>query len=163
MDPFEIATAVLRGSHLIAALSLFGCLVFRCWVMPKAPERPLVAAVHRIGLISGALALFLGAAWLVAVSGTITGANDFATLLDAVPVVARHTIFGEFTCLRLLLLAGALGLLATRFRLVALLAENSALRDEVERLTQMIAELEARRVLGETRDELDEGAERLTR
>jgi len=127
MDPFEIATAVLRGSHLIAALSLFGCLVFRCWVMPKAPERPLVAAVHRIGLISGALALFLGAAWLVAVSGTITGANDFATLLDAVPVVARHTIFGEFTCLRLLLLAGALGLLATRLRLMALLMSGAAL------------------------------------
>jgi len=126
MDRFEIATAVLRGTHLIAALSLFGCLVFRCFVMPK-PEPRLVASVHRIALVSGALALLLGFAWLIAVSGTIAGANDFATLLDAVPVVARHTVFGEFVCLRLLLLAAALGLLATRFRLVALLAAGAAL------------------------------------
>ena len=127
MDRFEIATAVLRGTHLVAALSLFGCLVFRCWVMPKAPESPPAAIVDRIALASGALALLLGVAWLAAVSGTIAGANDLSALLDAVPVVARHTSFGEFVCLRLLLLAAALGLQATRWRLMALLFSGAAL------------------------------------
>jgi putative copper export protein/mono/diheme cytochrome c family protein len=129
MDRLEIVATVLRAAHLVATLSLLGCLVFRCFVVPKAAaaEALPLPTVNRIAVISGALALVLGGAWLIAVAGTIAGANDFATLRDAVPVVARHTSFGEFVCLRLLLLTGALGLLAARARLLALVGAGAAI------------------------------------
>jgi putative copper export protein len=110
-----------------ALMSLFGGLVFRCWILRDATAQPAVAATDRIVAISGVLALPLGVAWLTAVTGTIAHANDVATLLNAVPVVSRHTGFGEFMCLRLLLLLAVLGFLSVRARLPALLAGGAAL------------------------------------
>ena len=145
MSGLEISTALLRGLHVAASLSLFGCLVFRSFVVPHrtagvgppgaagvaAPADGLpLAAVNRIGWGSAWLALTLGAAWLAAVSGTIAGATGIASLLGAVPVVALHTSFGNFVCARLLLLAGVLVLLTLRgrrARIAALLVSATAL------------------------------------
>ena len=112
MDSLEAVATLARGIHIAALLSLFGCLAFRCFVLPGSDAR--VAAVMRIGLVSGWLALAIGVVWLAAVSGTIAGAHSLASLLHAVPVVARHTNFGKFLCLRLLLLVGVTALLPRR-------------------------------------------------
>ena len=113
----EVATALLRGLHVAASLSLFGCLVFRTFVVPRrvagAADLKLTA-VHRITAVSAVLALIFGGAWLAAVSGTIAGANGPASLFNAIPLVARHTNFGHLACARLVLLAGVPLLLACR-------------------------------------------------
>lgn len=147
MDRIWIATALLRGIHLAASLSLFGCLVFRIFVArqgsppegesPKglspggpSPEGLPLTAVNRIGWVSAWVALVAGAAWLVLVAGTMAGANSPSALLNAVWTVARHTDFGNFVGARLLLLAGVLALLPwqdPRARIAALLASGAAL------------------------------------
>jgi putative copper export protein/mono/diheme cytochrome c family protein len=129
MSRFEIVTALLRGIHLAASLTLLGCLVFRQFVMP-ASERAWLTVVTRIGAISGGVAVVFGAVWLVAVSGTMAGATNLETLVGAVPLVARGTNFGNLVCLRLVLLVCALLLLARQHslaRAAALLASGGAL------------------------------------
>jgi putative copper resistance protein D len=130
VDRYEIATALLRGLHVAALLSLFGCLVLRRFVVPKGAVEPPLAAVDRITVVSAVLALVAGGAWLAAVAGTIAGANGIASLLAAVPLVARHTNFGNFVCARLLLLAAVfvpLALQDPRARIAALLIAGAAL------------------------------------
>jgi putative copper export protein/mono/diheme cytochrome c family protein len=130
MDRLEIASACLRGVHVAALLSLFGCLVFRHFVVPARGEGVPSAAVNRIGLVSGCLALIFGAGWLAAVSATIAGASGYWAALDALPMVARHTGFGNFVCARLLLLACVLVLLSSRSSLThgpALICAGGAL------------------------------------
>src|SRR5271167_1801403 len=115
MDSFEAVATLARGIHVAALLSLFGCLAFRRFVLPgnDAADLP-TAAVARIGVASVWMALAFGLAWLAAISGTMAGAHDLASLLDAVPEVARHTNFGNFLCLRLVLLIGVMVLLPRR-------------------------------------------------
>jgi putative copper export protein/mono/diheme cytochrome c family protein len=132
MDRIWIATALLRGIHLAASLSLFGCLVFRSFVVRQGPppEGLPVTALNRIGWVSTWVALLAGGAWLVAVAATMAGADSLSTLLNAVWEVARHTDFGNFAGGRLLLLAGVLVLLPwqhPRARLLALLITAAAL------------------------------------
>ncbi len=129
MDLYAIATALLRGLHVAGCLSMFGCLVFRCFVMPRGwrDSEPCAAAtppastldglavrMRRIALFSGVLALLAGAAWLADEAGSMAGAADLSAMLDAIPIVAGHTGFGNFLCARLVLLAGALLLVARR-------------------------------------------------
>src|ERR1700677_4409847 len=118
MDRVWIATALLRGVHLAASLSLFGCLVFRSFVVRQGPppeglppEGLPVGAVNSIAWISAWVALVAGGAWLVAVAGTMAGAGSLSALFNAVWAVTRHTDFGNFVGARLLLLASALALL----------------------------------------------------
>jgi len=58
MDWFAIVTALSRGCHLAASLSLFGCLVFQRFVLP-APERVWFLAINRLALLSASLALLI--------------------------------------------------------------------------------------------------------
>jgi putative copper export protein/mono/diheme cytochrome c family protein len=109
------ATELLRGIHLAATLTLFGCLVFRRFVMP-ASEAVWLAAVTRLGVVAAGLALVFGVAWLTAVAGTIAGADGLGTIVAALPLVARHTSFGNLVCIRLLLLGCGLVLLPCRHR-----------------------------------------------
>jgi putative copper export protein/mono/diheme cytochrome c family protein len=129
MTWFELATALLRGAHLAASLSLLGALVFRQFVVP-ASEPAWRAAVTRIGLIGGGLAAVFGVAWLAAVAATMAHASTPGTVITAVHVVARHTSFGNLVCLRLLLLVCCLALLSWRHPLAeagAILAAAAAL------------------------------------
>jgi putative copper export protein/mono/diheme cytochrome c family protein len=113
-------------------LSLFGCLVFRIFVVRQGPppESLPVNGLNRIGWVSGCVALLAGAAWLVAVAATMAGADSLSALFNAVWEVTLHTDFGNYAGARLLLLAGVLMLLAWQqpsARLVALLATAAAL------------------------------------
>jgi putative copper export protein/mono/diheme cytochrome c family protein len=144
MTGFEIVTALLRGIHLSASLSVFGCFVFRAFVVPTrsmdgsatgpaggrtawSASRPMAQSVpatvvdawrlaragaNRIAWFSALLALICGAAWLTAVAATIAGAEKISDIRDAVPIVALQTRFGRLVCVRLLLLAGILVVLA---------------------------------------------------
>jgi putative copper export protein/mono/diheme cytochrome c family protein len=119
MDWFEITASLLRGIHVAALLSLFGCLVFRGLVSPAdvaAGDAPRAMAI-RIGSVSLWLALAFGGAWLVATSAAITGADNFPSVLRALPAVTLHTDFGNVICARLLLLLGVLPLLRRQTRL----------------------------------------------
>lgn len=91
-------------------LSLFGCLVFRRFVLPDTASawRP---TVRRIGLVSAWLALVFGTAWLWQVSAAIAHTQTVAATFGAVLEVVRYTSFGNLVCLRLGLLAGVLVLL----------------------------------------------------
>ena len=114
MDWSDIATFLLRGMHIAAALSLFGCLIFAHFVLPASMQGVSGVVVSRIGLSSAWLALAFGGGWLAAVSGTIAHATGLASLGGAVLAVASHTTFGNLLCLRLLLLAGVVPLLWRR-------------------------------------------------
>jgi hypothetical protein len=118
MDWFEITLSLIRGIHVAALLSLFGCLVFRRFVAPAdGPARDMPPAIAiRVGSISLWLALAFGGAWLIATAAAITGAGDLSAVLHAVPVVALHTDFGNAICARLGLLAVVLPLLARQNR-----------------------------------------------
>lgn len=118
MSWVEIVTDLSRGMHVAALLSLFGCLIFRSFVVPKdvaAEDVPPVVAI-RIASVSLWLALVFGAAWLAGTSAAVAHAGNLWAAIGAVPIVARHTSFGNVMCLRLVLLAGVLLLLASRHR-----------------------------------------------
>jgi putative copper export protein/mono/diheme cytochrome c family protein len=126
----ETAAMLLRGSHMVALLSLFGCLVFGSFVVPREAAGAPLAAVNRIASVSAWLALLLGCAWMGAVAGTIAGAESVGTLLAAIPAVVRHTSFGNLACVRSLLLIAVLPLLVSRnhrARNAALLAAGCAI------------------------------------
>ena len=107
MDWFAIVTALSRGCHLAASLSLFGCLVFQRFVLP-APERVWFLAINRLALLSASLALLFGALWLMAVSATMAGAISLDATFDALCLVAERTDFGNYVCARLVLLVVAI-------------------------------------------------------
>jgi len=98
----EIVVALLRAAHVAAVLSAFGTLVFLAFVAPDAARGAtgLTRALLRLVLISVACALLAGLAWLVADSALIAGADDLATTLSAVPVVAAQTQYGRWFLLR---------------------------------------------------------------
>jgi putative copper export protein/mono/diheme cytochrome c family protein len=130
MDWLEIGRSLPRGLHVAATLSLFGCLVFRSFVVPDDAVAGIPRiVVIRVGLASALLALAFGGAWLVVTSAAITNADNLGSALAALPIVARHSRFGNFICLRLLLLALALLMLARQKRripVVSLIASGAA-------------------------------------
>jgi putative copper resistance protein D len=117
MSSMEIIVASLRGTHVAALVSLFGTLVFLTLVgraaMAEAPgDAPLLR--QRLLLLarcSAACALVIGMVWLVVETVIIAGADDIATTLQALPVVALQTDFGRWLLLRDVLLLLVLGLL----------------------------------------------------
>ncbi|HEY4173539.1 MAG TPA: CopD family protein, partial [Rhodopila sp.] len=102
IDPAMIM-AVVRGLHLAATLSLLGTVGFLLWMLPPGPTVPV--ALHRwltrLWWISGLIALLAGAAWFVLQSAAIAGAGTMSDAIDALPVVALHTRYGNTMLLRL--------------------------------------------------------------
>jgi putative copper export protein/mono/diheme cytochrome c family protein len=117
MSTLEIVVALLRGTHVVALVSLFGTLVFLTLVVPSAMTEAAVAAPNlrrrllRLARTSAACALIIGAAWLVVESAVIAGAGGVAMTLHAVPVVALQTQFGQWLVGRGVLLLVVLPLL----------------------------------------------------
>jgi putative copper export protein/mono/diheme cytochrome c family protein len=101
-----VVMALARGLHLAATVSLLGTAGFMAWILPAAPVIPdrLRRRLVRLWWISGLVALLAGAAWFMLQSAAIAGAGDLSDLLDAVPVVAAHTRYGNVVMLRLALL-----------------------------------------------------------
>src|SRR3954471_13900664 len=88
--------ALLRGLHLAGILSMLGSTAFIAWTLLAATDkRPALPALIRLWRISGWLALALGAAWFVAQSAQISGAQNFDDLSGALPLVASRTWFGQ--------------------------------------------------------------------
>ena len=112
MISLAVTMALVRGLHLAAMLSLLGTLGFIAWTLPAAsvvPDR-LRRRLIRLWWISGLAAVLAGVVWLVIQSAVIAGVDNLSDLLDALPVVAAHTRFGNVVIARLGLLAAAAGL-----------------------------------------------------
>jgi putative copper export protein/mono/diheme cytochrome c family protein len=125
MSTTEIIVASLRGVHVAALASLFGTLVFLTLVaraaMGEAPNDAsrLRQRLLRLARASVACALVAGAAWLVVETVIIAGTDDVSTTLQALPVVAWQTQFGQWLLLRGALLLVVLPLLRPRHGAVA--------------------------------------------
>jgi len=106
MISLATAMALVRGLHLAATLSLLGTVGFIAWMLPAAsavPD-PLRRRLRRLWFISGLIALLAGAVWFTIQSAVIAGADSLSDLLDALPVVAAHTRYGNVLMVRLGLL-----------------------------------------------------------
>ncbi len=117
MSTLEIVVALLRGTHMAGLVSLFGTLVFLTLVAPAAMAEATKDASHlrrrllRVARISAALALIVGIAWIVVESAVIAGADSVAMTLQALPVVALRTQFGQWLLVRGVLLLAVLPML----------------------------------------------------
>lgn len=126
---------LLRGFHLTALLSLFGTLVSLALVAPaglRLAGTAAVAARARLVLLakwSGALALLIGAGWMVSQTAIIAGVTSIIGSLAALGAVLPHTQFGHLVLVRFALLIVAFPLLSGRhWRLVmALVLVGAAL------------------------------------
>jgi len=125
--------ASLRGCHMLALVSLFGTLVSLALVAPAGlHEAGDMAAAARQRLVrlaqwSEALALAIGAGWMVMQSATIASTTTFGGTLAALATVAHGTQFGHVVALRFVLLLAAFPLLGgRRWRLAAALVLTGA-------------------------------------
>jgi putative copper export protein len=100
LDTNAVLSALLRGAHVWATLSVFGALVFSVGIIPAGTA----GASCRLARAFAAIALLLGLGWLAAESAAIAGAGTLAGLIGIVPTVATDTQFGHFLLLRLALL-----------------------------------------------------------
>jgi putative copper export protein/mono/diheme cytochrome c family protein len=120
MTTMEIVAASLRGAHVAMLVSLFGTLVFLTLVAPaamsEAPEQAprLRRVLLRLARVSLAGGLILGMAWLLIETVAIAGTDDIETTLQALPVVAWQTQFGQWLLLRGVALLIVLPLLRPR-------------------------------------------------
>ncbi|HET7879274.1 MAG TPA: CopD family protein, partial [Acetobacteraceae bacterium] len=128
MDGIGIATAVLRGMHMAALVSLFGTLLFSVAVLPEGARDRLRGMLRRLALVSALVALACGTAWLGVEAAEIAGADSVAMTLRAVPTVALKTQFGVWLLGRLALLLLVLPLL--RFPWVGLVLAGAVLAEQ---------------------------------
>ena len=117
MSTLEIAVALLRGAHMAAVVSLFGTVVFLTLVAPAAMAEAandapgLRRRLLRLARISAVLALVVRIAWIAVESAVIAGAGSAAITLQALPVVALRTQFGQWLLVRAVLLLAVMPLL----------------------------------------------------
>ena len=120
MSTVEIIVTALRGVHVAALVSLFGTLVFLTLTaraaMAEAPDAAprLRRRLLRLAAGSAVCALVVGAVWIVVETVAIAGTDDAASTLQALPVVAWQTQFGQWLLLRGVLLLAVLPLLRPR-------------------------------------------------
>lgn len=109
MISFATIMAITRALHLAASLSLLGTVGFIAWILPAVPVVPdaLRRRLTRLWWMSGLLALLAGVVWFNLQAAAIAGADTFADLRDALPVVAEHTRYGNVLMTRLGLLTVA--------------------------------------------------------
>jgi putative copper export protein/mono/diheme cytochrome c family protein len=122
-----LALALVRGLSVAALLSVFGTLLFRIVVAPRAFARVEVAceaaikrrllATAQISIVAGLLATV---AWTAMQAGYMADADSAAEALAAVPRVVSTTEFGHLVALQVVVLlgvAGAIGLCDREVRL----------------------------------------------
>ncbi|HWK49794.1 MAG TPA: CopD family protein, partial [Steroidobacter sp.] len=117
MDLLGIFVAVVRGLHLAAVMSAFGCLVFDALVWNGSGRssgdaatvtRP--ASVDRLLRISLNAAILTAVPWLLLQSAWTSGAETITEAVAAAPLVATSTTFGQSLLLRFGLLGAAVAL-----------------------------------------------------
>ncbi len=102
------AILVLARSLAVGALlSVFGTLVFRVWVAPRALARMDDAAAVRVGRVllwltrcGFALAVAAMLVWVVAQAADMASAHTMSRLAAALPVVVRATLFGRLATIQ---------------------------------------------------------------
>jgi putative copper export protein/mono/diheme cytochrome c family protein len=109
MSSLATTMALLRGLHLAATLSLLGTVAFIAWMLPAASVVPdtLRRRLVHLWWVSGLVALAAGAAWFALQAAAIADADTVSDALDALPVVAAHTRYGNILWVRLGLLMAA--------------------------------------------------------
>jgi putative copper export protein/mono/diheme cytochrome c family protein len=122
----EAAMAIVRGLGLAAILSLLGTAVFIAWVLPTGAIVPsqLDRRLRHLWWLSALVAMLAGIAWFGLQASGIAGSGTLPELLDALPLVAAHTRFGNIVMIRLGLLLGIL-LLAMRSPALRLITQSS--------------------------------------
>jgi putative copper export protein/mono/diheme cytochrome c family protein len=108
MSVLEIVVASFRGLQMIALVSIFGTLVAIAMTGRDSPGvlhlRTILRALVRISTL---VALVTGVIWLSTASAVIAGSDSISATLDAIPVVAFQTQYGQwftFRCIVLLVL-----------------------------------------------------------
>ena len=104
MSGLQVITALLRGIHVAALISLFGALLFLLVIAGREAAR-LRSELHRLARISAASALVIGLVWLLIESAAIADADSVSAAVTALPVVALQTQYGRWLVLRCVLLA----------------------------------------------------------
>jgi putative copper export protein/mono/diheme cytochrome c family protein len=99
MSAFDVIVSLLRGTHVAATVSLAGTLLFILAVLPPAASqaRRVLVRLARIGAV---VSLVLGIAWLTTETANIADANSVLLTLQALPVVALQTQFGQWLLVR---------------------------------------------------------------
>lgn len=106
MSTLEIIVATLRGTHVVALVSIFGTLVAIAMMRGTSPEAAhLQSNLRRLVRISVACALATGVIWLCVESAVIAGADTLTETLSAIPVVAFQTQYGRWFICRCVVLA----------------------------------------------------------
>ena len=115
MTALETGASLLRGVHVAALASLFGTLLFLVAVVGVEATSPhLRYLLLRLARISAALALFAGLAWLGSETALVADTDSLKATLQALPVVALQTQYGQWFVLRCGLLIAIMPLLHVR-------------------------------------------------
>ncbi len=113
-----VLRGLCRGLHLAGYFCAFGTALFGA-VLAQGQ----VKALRRLAWAGFVVALLGGAGWFWLQSADFAGAEDPATVLAALPLVAGYTRFGWLTLARMgLLLLALLCVQGRRWRLAAVLA-----------------------------------------
>lgn len=106
----QAAIVLTRGFHLAGMLSFLGTAAFRALILPAAASvpAPFRTRLDRVAWISLILAIVAGLFWLTIEAGSMADAATPLAALQALPLVASATRFGQVMAARLclLLLAG---------------------------------------------------------
>jgi putative copper export protein/mono/diheme cytochrome c family protein len=106
MTSLATTMALLRGVHLAAALSLLGTASFIAWMLPAAgaAAAPLRRRLTRLCWVNGLVAVTAGLAWFGLQTATFVDAHSLTGAIEAFPLVALHTRFGNVLTVRIGLL-----------------------------------------------------------
>ena len=112
MPAAAVITAVSRGLHLAATLSLLGTAGFVALILPANTTIPDLFhhRLTRLWRLSGMLALLTGAAWFALEAAAIADVRSASEVWASLPLVAGQTRYGRLLMIRLGLLLLATGL-----------------------------------------------------
>lgn len=115
-----LSVVIVRAAYFIAALQLFGLMVFRLVFSPREFAGP---GFHRAALASAWLAILALAIWLPVEAGSMGDENIGEAIADGtLGTVLTETRFGHFWAARMLLFIGIAGILFWNGRLARVLA-----------------------------------------
>jgi len=106
----ESLRAAARGLHMAGSFALFGTCLAAAILLPPAVPARLRRALKILAWTSFWLLLLSGIAWFLLQTADMAGAEDFADVWSAIPIVATATRFGELLLGRFAAAAAAVAL-----------------------------------------------------
>lgn len=104
----ETLRAAARGLHMAGSFGLFGTCLAAAILLPPAVPAPLRRALKSLAWGSFFLLLLAGVAWFLLQTADMAGAQDFADVWAAIPIVVTATRFGELLIGRIAAAAAAI-------------------------------------------------------